>query len=291
MKDYKELFSEGRYGDLANSSSPIENGEEALYRVSALLADSRPQEARDCFLANRDLIYEFSPLRCLKANLEIRFLLEEFDEAYDDESYYQEKPYVNQRMEEQLRDYHKGVREEEKKSLIQKKISDGEVDVLIKEAKNDREILAILGGIKGKLSPESQTAVRGIVASSSHDLLRTYALLLLVGDKDEEEILFCKNGKEYRLVPARMTPPFMGKEHSVFMTELESLGQDVSKRDLASHLYSDYILYLYPETPYGEKGLASSFLEVASLYLGEKLEKESPLTKKIMGSLASIKPL
>lgn len=293
MKDYKEMFEKGEYQKLLKEIGKPESGEEALYEVSALLAESRLKEAKEIFFENRDRIYDFSPIVCLKTNLEIRFISEEFEEAYEDESYYQEKPYVSQRMEELLRDYRKRVRDEERKTLLAKKISSGDISSLIEEAKTDHEVLEILGGVKGKLSDEAKKAVTSVVASSRHDLVRTYALLLLVGDRSQEEILFKKNGKEYHVVPSKEMPPFLSKEHKAFMEELESLTSDISKRDLATHLYSDYILYLYPETPYAEKGLANALLSAASVYLGEKGEEEltDPLSKKILGELASLKPL
>lgn len=293
MKDYKKLFEKGEYREIIDDLKKPENGEEALYKVSALLADSRLKEAKETFLSYRNEIYDFSPLLCLKTNLEIRFLSEEFEEAYEDEAYYQEKPYVSQRMEEMLRDYRKKVRDEERKTFLANKIKRGEIDELLASASSDHEVLEILGGIKGKLSPESVVAVEKVATSSRHDLVRTYALLVLVGDKSQREIIFKKNDKEYRLIPSKMMPPFLSKEHLAFMESLESLTKDISRRDLASHLYSDYILYLYPDTPYGEKDLSKALLSLASVYLGEKKEEElkEPLEKKIFLELGSIKPL
>lgn len=266
--DCKKLFEEEKYGLVIELFKNSSNPRELFYVISSLCQISKYKEALDLLITNRELLFNENPIITLRHNFEIRYLLKQFDEAYEDLKVFENYPYVSQEVEEYLRALPKQIRENEKKSYLSK---DRSIDDLkeILSSNNEAEILAILPALKDKDLSLFFDDLERICNSRLHKDVRVYCLLLLVFGKLDKEIIY-NSGKECITVnPSRLIPPFVGKDYEQIRVKLSSL-KDASLTQVATSLFSAYVLDIYPNSIFEEESLnliATSFEELAKKYL------------------------
>jgi len=277
MDSFKSLLEKKQY-DLVISLTSAEGKEEDLFfRLAAYLGKGDSQKAADLFFKNRDRLYAFNPLLTMKTNFELRDILKQYDKAYEDEPYFENKPYVSQEVEEYLRDLPKLIRIMERNSSLSAGLSSDKVDGILKTSKDDYQILTLLSAMTGAMAKEHITAIKTLLVSSRHSEVKTYAFLLLISARCAEEVTFTKNGKIYHLVPAETNPPYSGKIFSDFLSYLRKAAGDPSVSGIAESLLNDYILDVYPEevlTKSEDPLLASALLKIARSYLRNDQETE-----------------
>jgi hypothetical protein len=270
MDSFKSLLDKKEY-DLVLSLTENDNKPEDLfYRLAAFLAKGDSKSAWALFIKNRDQLYDFNPILTIKTNFELRDIAKQYDEAYDDIPYFENKPYVSQEVEEYLRDLPKTVRVMEKNSALSGTMPPEKVDDILKNSKDDYQVLTLLNSLTGALVYGHIDAVKALLVSPRHPEVKTYALLLLVSEHYPEEVLLSKNGKTYHLTPAKMTPPYTGKLFQDFLSYLRTLAHDPSVAGIAEDLLNDLILDLYPDEVLSESEdplLAFALLSLARAYL------------------------
>ena len=270
MDSLKTLLDRKQY-DLILSLTEGSNDTEALvYRISAFLGRGDSGSAEALFLKNRDALWGFNPMLCLKSGFELRFIRKEFDEAYDDIAYFQNKPYVSQEVEEYLRNLPKLIRMNEKNQNLATSYSPEKIEDIFRNSKDDYEVLNLLNYIQGASVRDYLDLIKGLLVSERHPSVKTYALLLLIDQGYGEPVTFNKNGKVYHLVPKELIPPYSGKLFNDFLLYLRTLANDPSLAGVASTLLNDYIMDVYPETVISQSDdavLALALIQLAKAYL------------------------
>lgn len=227
-----------------------ENSNDALslfYRLSALLAVGQSEEALNLIYTKR-IILQSRLAILIKIHIEILCLLRRFDEAYNELKYYEELPYESQEVEELLKampDYikkeemHRGGRQMMDEEEIQQKLL----------SKNDEEVLSALDEIKNLRIEPYLLLVLKIMRSYPRQVVRSFALLLLVNQKYDKEVDFLQEGKMIKVVPSSLEEPFTipGFDNlQAFSFALQSLYHDPSIANNAMNIVSSYIIYIYP---------------------------------------------
>jgi hypothetical protein len=189
MDSFKSLLDKKEYDLVLSLTENDQKPADLFYRLAAFLAKGDNKSAWALFIKNRDQLYDFNPILTLKTNFELRDIAKEYDEAYDDIPYFENKPYVSQEVEEYLRDLPKTVRVMEKNSALSGTMPPEKVDDILKNSKDDYQILTLLNSMTGSLIYGHIDALKALLVSSRHPEVKTYALLLLVSEHYPEEVL------------------------------------------------------------------------------------------------------
>ena len=247
MDSLKTLMDKKQY-DLViklteNSNDPIA----IFYRLSAFLAVGQIDNALDTIKTKR-LILQKKLALLIKFHIEILCLLKRFDEAYEELRYYQDLPYESQEVEEILRAMPNYIRKEERNSFQTHQVDEDELRLRLL-SKNDEEVLAALDEIKDLPLEGFLLNILKLVQSHPRQVVRSFALLLLVNQKYDKEVSFLHFDKLIKVVPASLEEPF----HIPGYASLEELSfalqaeyRDPSIAQNALHIISSYLLYIYP---------------------------------------------
>lgn len=245
MDSLKSLMDKRQYDLVIKLTENSQDMNYLFYRISALLATGHGEEALSVIKKNRQILQGDLPL-LMKIHIEILCLLNNFDEAYEEVKYYENLPYVSQEVEEIIRDLPKLVREEEKKSLSNCELSN---DALKERLKSNDEtvVLPALDMVRGRDINMFLPDIQRIMLSFPKQSIRSFALLLLVQKKIDQELSFNHIGKAIKINPSKLEPPFIGDEFNEFVRSMQNEIKDPAVSDDAIQILSSYIIYMYPE--------------------------------------------
>ena len=279
MDNYKTLLEKKEYDLLLSLTEGDLSPAGLSYRASAYLAKGDAKQALNILNAHRDELFKVAPLKTMRSIFELRFILKEFEEAYDDLEHFENLPYVSQEVEEYLHALPKLIRTEERNSSLSDKYSEEEIIEKLSEKSDDYEIISTLNIIGPWRAKDYVRSLVNLVTGQKSSLVRTYALMYLIAAKYDKEIALFKNGKTFNIVPARIDPPFTGKEFEDFREKLDESINDPSVSNVAKKLLNDYIFELFPETLPLEKEGPVYLLAFSSL-AHEYLSSEFDLVKE-----------
>ena len=215
-----------------------------FYRISAFLALGKGERALSTIKHNRKIL-EGDLSLLIKIHIEILCLLNNFDEAFEELRYYENLPYVSQQVEEVLREMPKFIREEEKKSVASRELSNEELAKRL--ASNDQDVvLPALDLLRDRDVNMFMPAVEKILVKFPKQSIRSFALLLLVQKKIDRDVAFNHMGETIAINPSRLEPPFIGSEFNDFLRELQKELKDPAANENAIQILSSYIIYTYP---------------------------------------------
>ena len=247
MDSLKTLMDKKQY-DLVIKLTENSNDSIALfYRLSALLAVGKSEDALNLIKTKR-LILQNKLALLIKFHIEILCLLGRFDEAYSDLKYYEDLPYESQEVEEILRSMPAYIRDQEKASFGNRHLDEDEIRQRLM-SKNDEEVLAALDDIKSLPINNYLLNILKLISSHPRQVIRSFALLLLVNAKYDKEVQFLHFDKLVKVNPAKLPEPFFVPGFQ----DLESLSfalqneyHDPSVAQNALQVISSYLLYIYP---------------------------------------------
>lgn len=272
MKNISELFEHKEFEKIIKDYSLSQNGNELLFVVASYASLNKHKEAMNFIEENRTTLFNANPILTIKYNFELRYILKEFDEAYDDLHIFENYPYVNQSVEEVLRNLPKEIREEEKSAYTKKEKSEYEIVKILNSSQDAAEVLNTLSLLKDKDISEYSDSIERILVSNIHKDVRVYALLLLVYAKIDKNIQF-NNGKMIiEINPSKVNPPFVGKDYEEVKALFE-LELNTSVAKIGMQLFSSYVLAIYPYNVFenhSAQEYAIVFIFLAKKYLGDK---------------------
>ena len=246
--DWKKLSDNGDYLEIISRKSEAVTAPEVFFVISAFLSLNQGQKAMQLLLEKRQLLWDSSPSLLLKANFETRFALRQFDEAYADLSYFQNLPYVSQKIEEQLRDLPHRIRVEEIASGGPKPIDEEEMHALLRDERDPAALLAYLNSLKKlDLEPFFGDLHSLLEAEDVHDDVKSYALMLLSAHHDDTTVSFEKGGKRFTLIPQEVRMPYGSPEY-LRVRSLVQQGNEPSVSEVAGELLDQYVLTRYPDS-------------------------------------------
>ena len=247
MDSLKTLMDRKQYDLVIKLTENSDDSLSLFYRISALLAVGQSKEALNVINNHRTILQSKLAL-LVKIHIEILCLLEMFDEAYVQLSYYEELPYESQEVEEMLKTMKEYIRKEERNNYKKHSLSEDEIFAKLM-SKNPDEVLAALDSLKNQKLDNYLLALLRIMRSFPKQVVRTFALLLLVNEKYDKEIEFLYHNQLIKVVPSSLEEPFLVKGFKS-LEELsyafQSMYHDPSIALNAMQIISSYLLYNYP---------------------------------------------
>lgn len=220
-----------------------------FYRLTAFLAIGQSEKALEVINTKKEILKSKLAM-LIKFHIEILCLLGRFDEAYDELKIYEEMPYESQEVEEILRKMPSYIRNSEKELYARHSLDEEEIYKKLLSNK-DEEVLIALDQIKDQRIDKYLIPLLKIIKSYPKQVIRTYALLLLVNQKYDKEVEFLYFGQLKKVIPSNLEEPFKiegFKDINELSYALQSLYHDPSIAQNALHIISSYLLYIYPRS-------------------------------------------
>lgn len=273
MDSLKSLMDRKEYDLVIKITESANEPNDLFYRISALIAIGRYDDALKCIEINKNILRK-DLLLLMHVHIEILCILGRFDEAYEAMRYYQELPYESQQVEEYLKELPNLIRLEEKKALSVNVLK--EEDLIKKLKSNDQnDVLMALDSVRSREIAPYLPAIQHIMVEFPHQSVRSFALMLLVQKNVDREFKFKSIDDIIIVNPSKNEPPFVGKEFNEFTLELNRELKNPSLADNAVQILSTYIIYTYPKKIEIKKDLfiAALYL-IANEYLQSKDSKD-----------------
>ena len=272
MDSLKTLMDKKQYDLVLKLTENSQDSLALFYRLSALLATGKSEDALKLINAKRQILLN-KPGVLMKIHIELLCLLGKFDEAYSELRYYQELPYENQETEELLNSLPKYIREEEIKVYKRQEVGQDELRKKLL-SKNDVDVLSALDAVRGQSLESFLLPIINILKNYPKQLVRTFALLLLVAKKYDKKVEFLHGDKLIEVIPSELDEPFIipGLGN---IDDLSSLFQneyhDPSLSQNAINVLSSYMVYIYPnKVNYSKEELLVVFGYIAKELLQSK---------------------
>ena len=281
MDNLKSLMDKHEFELVIKLTENAKDSNSIFYRIAALLSTNKGEEALATIKKHRkELQNDLAVL--IKVHIETLCILGLFDEAHEELEYYKNLPYESQEVEEILKDMPKYIRLEEK-SMFKMPIND---DVtIIKHLKgNDMDMaIAALDEIRSRDIAPFIPAIAYLMVNFEKQSVRSFALLLLVQKQVDKVFKFNHMGKLIDVNPKQLKPPFEDEEFISLIKRLENEYKNPVVSDNAIQLYSSFIIYTYPNTPYYEQDklvialhyIANHYLQIDNSNL--KIDKDMEL--------------
>ena len=266
MDNLKTLMDRREYELVVKLTEGSQQMDYLFYRISALLALSRGDEAVECIKNNRHILEGDLPL-LMKVHIEILCILERFDEAYAELDYYKNLPYVSQQVEELIHDLPKMIREEEKKAVGNKTLSDDEIKERLKSS-NEEFVLPAIDMVRARDINNFLNEFKNILINFPRQSIRSFALLLLVQKHVDKEFEFDHIGQIIKVNPSKLTPPFIGADFNNLIKKLQNEIKNPAVSEDAIQILSSYIIHIYPESiPEPDDVIIEALRSISNEYL------------------------
>ena len=299
MDNLESLFDKKEYDLVLDLTKESKDPKELLMRISCLVIQGKIDAALDEIEINQSLIEKEYQLRLMKMHFELLLSKKLYDEAYLALKHYQDLPYVSQEVEEFMQDMLLRIDEESHPKSRQKFELDEIYDILEKET-DQGKISQVLFSLKNyNLNIYIDSLKIFLKREDVNPNFRTYALILLVDEKLNEEVEFLSRKGLIKVNPTKVMAPFMSPSFNETCRLItEKCNHDVSMIETALHLFNCYIIDTYPEDIYsfGVDLLSSAFIRIAESYLNkthssndEKVIKLADEIKQIIESTPEIR--
>ena len=272
MDSLKSLMDKKQYDLVLKLTENSQDSLALFYRLSTMLATGRSEDALKLIKDKRQILLA-KPGVLMKIHIELLCLLGKFDEAYSELRYYQELPYENQETEELLNSLPKYIREEEIKIYKRQEVGQDELRKKLL-SKNDVDVLSALDAVRGQSLESFLLPIINILKNYPKQLVRTFALLLLVAKKYDKKVEFLHGDKLIEVIPSELDEPFIipglgniDDVSSLFQNEYH----DPSLSQNAINILSSYMVYIYPnKVNYSKEELLVVFGYIAKELLQSK---------------------
>ena len=249
MDSLKSLMDKNQYDLVLKLTENSQDSLALFYRLSALLATGKSEDALKLINAKRQILLN-KPGVLMKIHIELLCLLGKFDEAYSELRYYQELPYENQETEELLNSLPKYIREEEIKLYKRQEVGQDEIRKRLL-SKSDADVLSALDAVRGQKLENFLLPIFNIMKNYPKQLVRTYALLLLVANKYDKKVEFMHGDKLIEIVPNELDEPFIIKgigniDNLLSLFQNEYRDPTISQNAIS--ILSSYMVYIYPNS-------------------------------------------
>lgn len=272
MDDLNTLFDRKEYDLILKLTNDSKDAKDLLMRLSCLVIQGKVDLALDEIEANQSLIEKDYQLKLMKLHFELLLSKKLFDEARIALKHYQDLPYVSQETEEFMREMAERI-EEEAHPKSQQRFNLDEIYDILEKADDQSKISQVLFSLKNyNLNIYIDSLKIFLKREDVNPNFRTYALILLVDEKCNEDVEFLSRKGLIKINPTKIMAPFMSPSFNETCRLItEKANRDVSMIETALHLFNCYIIDTYPEDIYlvGVEFLSSAFIYIAESYLNK----------------------
>ena len=268
------------------------NPKDIFVSISRKLADGDLEGAKTEFRENLEALYKENPLLTLKTNFELRFISNEFEQAYQDNEYFQALPYVSQEVEEYLRSLPRLIRANELSAFQRKEKTEEEIEGMLNPSTKNEELLFLVSSLGNKDITPYEDKLIALLDSPVHDDVKSFTLMLLASKGVNKKVKLTKSGASIELNPSMVGVPFQNADYNTLKANLAGI-KDVTVADIARRLLDQWALYCYPLKPLLPEGLEATgeaLSQLANYYLDNKSELGKG-AKVIDDALRNVPPL
>lgn len=272
--DLKKLLSEHQYNEVLSLTANKEDADNISCRISALIGLCRYKEALKEIRVHNDLLYKKNPLATMNLHLELLLELKMYTEAISMHHDYSERPYISQQVEEFLKEVPnriiKAQKNNEAKDLF---FDEDKVNELFIKSKDEALLTNAIYHLKKlDLAPYIDSLSKLLKRNDVSDDVKTLALLIMVMKKVNRDLSINKQKKEFKVNPAKLEAPYALKPYKETMELIIKLSKDPTLESVASNLFNQYVLIVYPGVIFNAitKKMAVAFVALAKRYLNEE---------------------
>ena len=265
MDNLKSLLDSKQYDLVLKLTETSTSSNDLFYRISAFIFLGKYEEALYVIQDHQETLESNLPA-LINAHINLLCVLGRFEQAYTVLDYYNNLPYQSQVVEEILRKMPKIIEAEEKKQTTYKFYSDEEIEQMLRSDEFE-DVLLALGTIKNRDILSFLPILKELLVSDSKEAIKSYILMMLVKKEVDRDLVIVKKGKEIKVNPKHLIPPFMGEVFDGVVKGFDKEFKDSTLSQIATQLFSQYSIYIYPEEyPYSIKEYLAAFYLLAKDY-------------------------
>ena len=265
MDNLKSLLDSKQYDLVLKLTETSTSSNDLFYRISAFIFLGKYEDALYVIQDHQEILESNLPA-LINAHINLLCVLGRFEQAYTVLDYYNNLPYQSQVVEEILRKMPKVIEAEEKKQTTYKFYSDEEIEQMLRSDKFE-DVLLALDTIKNRDILSFLPILKELLVSNSKEVIKSYILMMLVKKEVDRDIVIVKKGKEIKVNPKHLIPPFMGEIFDGVIKGFDKEFKDSTLSQIATQLFSQYTIYIYPEEyPYSIKEYLAAFYLLAKDY-------------------------
>ena len=265
MDNLKSLLDSKQYDLVLKLTETSTSSNDLFYRISAFIFLGKYEEALYVIQDHQETLESNLPA-LINAHINLLCVLGRFEQAYTVLDYYNNLPYQSQVVEEILRKMPKIIEAEEKKQTTYKFYSDEEIEQMLRSDKFE-DVLLALDTIKNRDILSFLPILKELLVSDSKEAIKSYILMMLVKKEVDRDLVIVKKGKEIKVNPKHLIPPFMGEVFDGVVKGFDKEFKDSTLSQIATQLFSQYSIYIYPEEyPYSIKEYLATFYLLAKDY-------------------------
>lgn len=299
MDNLDTLFEKKQFDLIIKLTELSDDPKDRFLRVSSFMSLGKVNEALDEIEKYQSILEKNYPLQLMKIHFELLLSKKLYDEARLALNHYENLPYISQAVEEFMRDMKIRIEDEAHPSQ-NKTYSIDEICEILETETNQGIVSQVVFSLKDyNINIYIDSLKIFLKRDNVHPNFRTYALILLVDNKFDEEIDFLSLNGIIKVNPSKLFPPFLSKSfNEVCKLISEKCNQNITLTETALHLFNCYIIDTYPIDIYVESidDLSSAIVYIASNYLhadvikiDEKVEKIAKNIRYIIESTPEIR--
>ena len=299
MDNLDTLFEKKQFDLVIKLTELSDDPKERFLRISSFMSLGKVDEALDDIVKYQSVLEKKYPLQLMKIHFELLLSKKLYEEARLALKHYENLPYVSQAVEEFMRDMKTRI-EDEAHPHGNKSYSIDEMCEILENETNQGIVSQAVFSLKDyNINIYIDSLKIFLNRDYVHPNFRTYALILLVDNKFDENLDFLSLNGIIRVNPSKLFPPFMSKSfNEVCKLISEKCNQNITLTETALHLFNCYIIDTYPIDIYSDSvdDLSSAVVYIASEYLhadaikiDEKVERIAKNIRYIIESTPDIK--
>ena len=265
MDNLKSLLDSKQYDLVLKLTETSTSSNDLFYRISAFIFLGKYEDALYVIQDHQEILESNLPA-LINAHINLLCVLRRFEQAYTVLDYYNNLPYQSQVVEEILRKMPKVIEAEEKKQTTYKFYSDEEIEQMLRSDKFE-DVLLALDTIKNRDILSFLPILKELLVSNSKEVIKSCILMMLVKKEVDRDLVIVKKGKEIKVNPKHLIPPFIGEIFDGVVKDFDKEFKDSTLSQIATQLFSQYTIYIYPkEYPYSIKEYLAAFYLLAKDY-------------------------
>ena len=292
MDNLQSLFDKRQYDLVLSLTKETSDPKELFLRVASFMCLTKTDEALDVIEKNESILIKDNPYQLMKVHFELLLSKKLYDEARLALTHYENMPYVSQQVEELLREMKARIEDESHAQKPSEYIPIDEVLDTLETATDLKQISRVLFSLKNyNLNIYIDSLKKFMLRSEVHPNFRTYALILLVDNRYDEEVEFLSLNGYIKVNPTKIIPPFMSKDFNEVcgLITLKS-EKNMTVTETALHLFNCYVIDTYPLDIYGDDKdvIAEAIVQIAYRYLGQDVSSNDETIDKTSIKIQSI---
>ncbi|MDY0100977.1 MAG: hypothetical protein WCZ47_00670 [Bacilli bacterium] len=247
MDSLKELFAKKEYELILSLTNKSHDALSLYYRLESFFHLEQFEKAIALIKKENNHFKEYT-FEMMQIHFASLIKLKLYEEAYQIVKHYENFPYISQEVEEYLSSAPQMIRNYELKNRPKPLLSDEQLETMLLHPKDENDLIIALENIRQrKVSNFFKPLRKLIVGNVASNFIKTFALMLLIENKDGKEITFTKNEKTFSLIPKDINLLDYNLLEEDLFDDIETLTKNTTIRDVSRQLFDQLFFLLFPD--------------------------------------------